>query len=273
MTTSFNAPVRRQGLQGKPGRSRARRPARPVVLAGTSRRERALPLAIALTAVIVTTTVTDPGTARADLDETPATPAEQASFDGDGLVDLYVAAYASDMLRKEVEAARQDVARGGAAPESLLAAMLPERDSRLLARLARHPDAHDFRRLPGPPYPLLHNTGNGRFEEVADTPLRLFYNTYQAAWSDDDRDDGDPDVYVTNDFAPNQMMRNDGGGQFEDVSGVSGLDHPGDGRSFALFAIERDGRPDLVTDDAGVVRWSDFGVPTVTDLRALAVRR
>ena len=47
-----------------------------------------------------------------------------------------------------------------------------------------------------------------------------------------------------------RLFLNVGGGQFEDVSGVSGVDHPGDGRSFALLDIERDGRPDIVTTSA-----------------------
>lgn len=43
---------------------------------------------------------------------------------------------------------------------------------------------------------------------------------------------------------------------------------------FARRVLKRDALPyTIVTDDAGVVRWSDFGVPTVSDLRALAVRR
>lgn len=173
-----------------------------------------------------------------------ATSASAADVDGDGLVDLYVATYASDMLMKEVEAARPGVARGGAAPGSLLAAMLPERDSRLLARLARHPDAHEFRRLPGPPNLLLHNEGGLRFEEVTDSPLRLFYNTYQAAWSDYD-DDGDPDVYVANDFAPNQMMRNDGGGRFTDVTEATDTSDIGFGMGVSWSDYDGDRRPDL----------------------------
>lgn len=43
---------------------------------------------------------------------------------------------------------------------------------------------------------------------------------------------------------------------------------------FARRVLKRDALPyTIVTDDAGVVRWSDFGVPTVSDLRALTVRR
>jgi tetratricopeptide (TPR) repeat protein len=44
----------------------------------------------------------------------------------------------------------------------------------------------------------------------------------------------------------NVLLRNDGQGGFEDVSGVSGLDLDQDGRSFAVFDYDGDGRPDVV---------------------------
>jgi len=47
-----------------------------------------------------------------------------------------------------------------------------------------------------------------------------------------------------------RLFLNVGAGTFDDVSGVSGLDHPGDGRSMALLDIERDGRIDAVTVSA-----------------------
>jgi Tfp pilus assembly protein PilF/peroxiredoxin len=43
------------------------------------------------------------------------------------------------------------------------------------------------------------------------------------------------------------FLRNDGHGGFDDVSGALGLDLDGDGRSFSVLDIDRDGDPDLVT--------------------------
>ena len=43
----------------------------------------------------------------------------------------------------------------------------------------------------------------------------------------------------------NVLLRNDGHGAFDDVSGAAGLDLDQDGRSFAVLDIDRDGDPDL----------------------------
>jgi Tfp pilus assembly protein PilF/peroxiredoxin len=45
----------------------------------------------------------------------------------------------------------------------------------------------------------------------------------------------------------NVLLRNDGRGGFDDVSGAAGLDLDQDGRSFALLDVDRDGDPDVVT--------------------------
>ena len=43
----------------------------------------------------------------------------------------------------------------------------------------------------------------------------------------------------------NVLLRNDGQGGFDDVSGAAGLDLDQDGRSFAVLDLDRDGDPDL----------------------------
>ena len=43
----------------------------------------------------------------------------------------------------------------------------------------------------------------------------------------------------------NVLLRNDGQGHFDDVSGATGLDLDQDGRSFAVLDLDRDGDPDL----------------------------
>lgn len=48
----------------------------------------------------------------------------------------------------------------------------------------------------------------------------------------------------------NHLFINQQGGQFTDVAGVSGVDHPGDARAFATLDFDRDGWLDLATVNA-----------------------
>ncbi len=56
--------------------------------------------------------------------------------------------------------------------------------------------------------------------------------------------DGLPDLYVAN-LGANQMLRNRGGGVFEDVGAAAGVDDPGSGVAATFFDFDRDGRLDL----------------------------
>ncbi|MFK7770038.1 MAG: FG-GAP repeat domain-containing protein [Mariniblastus sp.] len=56
---------------------------------------------------------------------------------------------------------------------------------------------------------LLMNRGNGRLERVPyDEELSQWHRSFQATWADIDND-GDDDVYICNDFAPDALLRND----------------------------------------------------------------
>ena len=48
----------------------------------------------------------------------------------------------------------------------------------------------------------------------------------------------------------NHVFLNESGSDFRDVSGLSGLDHPGDSRSFAILDYDRDGWQDLALVNA-----------------------
>ena len=51
--------------------------------------------------------------------------------------------------------------------------------------------------------------------------LAVWLHSFQSAWSDFDRD-GDPDVYVSSDFGPDSLFRNDLDGGFVDVTREQG---------------------------------------------------
>ena len=160
-------------------------------------------------------------------------------YDGDGLLDLYLSTHQQVMMTREF------ARREGRIEDGLLADFLAPEDAR---RLAQHRLASEFQPAlnhPGPPNLLLRNVGQGRFEPVHDIPaLRVFRNTLQSTWGDYDGD-GDPDVYLANDSAPNHLVRNDGGGRFTNVTQETGTaDGPfSTGASWGDY--DNDGRSDL----------------------------
>jgi enediyne biosynthesis protein E4 len=62
--------------------------------------------------------------------------------------------------------------------------------------------------------------------------------------------DGDQDLYVTND-GPNRLYRNDGAGSFQDVAPVLGIDDPGPSTSASWADYDNDGRLDLYVANYG----------------------
>lgn len=164
-------------------------------------------------------------------------------FDRDGLLDLYVSTYAAQMIVGALENfQRQNL--GEITPPTMLQPVLdPEQDAELVRRL-RSRAAHIYRALPGPPNVLLRNVGGGRFDPVDGGPLAAFSNTYQATWADFDLD-GDDDVYLAHDFAPNQLVRNDGQGTFTDITAATGTADVGFGMGVTWGDYDGDRRPDL----------------------------
>lgn len=153
-------------------------------------------------------------------------------YDGDGLLDVYVSTYAYRLGMKGREAYGR---------------FLPSADADSLERLY-HGDVSDiYLSFPGPPNRLFRNVGDGRFVYATDVPaLKLFWNTWQSTWSDYDGD-GDADVYVSNDFAPNQLLQNEGNGQFVDVTAQSGTVDHGFGMGASWGDYDQDGLQDLYT--------------------------
>ena len=118
---------------------------------------------------------------------------------------------------------------------------------------------------------LLRNDGDFRFSDVTDeyglgNDNRRF--SFSASWEDYDND-GDLDLYVANDFGPNQLFRNELRG-FTDVSELSGTQDWGFGMSATWADYNCDGNMDLYVSSmfsgAGnqIVAKTDFN-PTMPD--------
>jgi hypothetical protein len=93
---------------------------------------------------------------------------------------------------------------------------------------------------------MLRNEGDFAFRDVTkqcglDANNRRF--SQAAAWEDFDND-GDPDLYVANDFGRNNLYRNDGG-VFTDIAAQAGVEDLSAGMSVSWADYNRDGRMDL----------------------------
>lgn len=145
------------------------------------------------------------------------TVASAADYDGDGLLDLYVGRYLDP---------RVDL------PTTL------------------------FYTRNGQGNTLLRNTGNLTFEDVTEEAgVRDGGLTLGVAWADYD-EDGDPDLYVANDFGRNALFANLGDGRFEDVSTQAGAHDFGFGMSAAFGDVDNDLDLDLyVSNVHSSQRW------------------
>lgn len=158
-----------------------------------------------------------------------------ADIDKDGLLDAYISTYAAHELTKDI---RQT--KGTGAP--LLADYVDEKTAQdLRNRVDAGAMVYDF---PGPPNVLLRNTGDGKLRVEPESDLAVLANTYQSTWSDFDGD-GDPDLYLANDFAPNHLFRNNGDGTFQDVTAKTRTSDVGFGMGATWGDVDDDGREDL----------------------------
>ncbi|MCP4096421.1 MAG: VCBS repeat-containing protein [Planctomycetaceae bacterium] len=113
-----------------------------------------------------------------------------ADINRDGLLDLYLSTYAT-----------------GTGPIEDWIGFITTEKEQLKTRL-KIERADKFVDRGGPPNILLMNRG-GKFEwsKISDE-LKQYRGSYQSSWVDYDSD-GDPDLYVCNDFAPDVFLRND----------------------------------------------------------------
>jgi len=93
---------------------------------------------------------------------------------------------------------------------------------------------------------LLSNDGRWQFNEVTEN-VGLNHNnnrfSFAATWEDYD-DDGDPDLYVANDYGRNNLYENTSG-RFVDVAAELGIEDMASGMSASWGDFNRDGRLDI----------------------------
>jgi hypothetical protein len=156
-----------------------------------------------------------------------------ADYNGDGLLDVFFSTYAQET---------QDASLPDDKSKTWLAEFLSPEDARQLYQRPRQDGMLD---MPGPPNVLLVNAGGGKFAlSPFNSQLAAWRQTSQGTWSDFD-DDGDPDIYLANDFAPNMMFRNDGPSGFTDVTEPTGTADLGFGMGVSWGDYDLDGRQDL----------------------------
>ena len=157
-----------------------------------------------------------------------------ADYNGDGLLDIYLSTYGMPHDRKK-----------GAqrwAPD-----FLSKEEADEVLRRFDDPEIgyNRYVNAVGPPNQLLVNKGGGQFEiSPENDKLKLYLNTLQSTWSDFDSD-GDPDLYVTNDFAPDALFRNDDGVFVEITQEAGGPTMAGFGMGATWGDYDNDGLQDL----------------------------
>jgi enediyne biosynthesis protein E4 len=145
-----------------------------------------------------------------------ATGAAFGDYDGDGFVDLMVSRYVEFDLNH-----------------------LPQFGVGATCRFRGIPVQCGPRGMRGLGDSLYHNNGDGTFTDVSKTAgvddERGYYGL-GVIWSDFDAD-GRPDLFIADDSTPNYLYRNQGKGQFEDVSYISGTAVSKDGGEMAGMGV------------------------------------
>ncbi|MGI9240982.1 MAG: FG-GAP repeat domain-containing protein [Verrucomicrobiales bacterium] len=167
-----------------------------------------------------------------------------ADFNGDGLLDVYICTYRPEALGDSNPGL---MGGGGSGNTGLMwpDRFLPAAEAAEYHRRHRDTDHHFLDQI-GPPNSLWINRGGGKFERspLVNEQVEIWENSLQATWSDID-EDGDPDLYVANDFAQDCMFRNDGEAGFVDIAGSVGLDVYGFGMGASFGDYDGDGLQDL----------------------------
>ncbi len=178
-----------------------------------------------------------------------------ADYNQDGLLDVYFSTYAAGTILEEVRLhglidRGMDATTTNLSEEVLkgfeegkyLVEFLPEDQSKEV--FSRASASHLFMDATGPPNVLIVNEGGGKFALSPQAKqVQAWHNTLQSTWADIDSD-GDPDLYVANDYAPNNLYRNDGG-TFVDATEETGTADIGFGMGASFGDFDNNGTQDL----------------------------
>ncbi len=147
-------------------------------------------------------------------------------YDGDGLLDVYIAGYLDfDLTHPEFKTC----------------------EYRGIQVHACGPLGYK-----GAPDALYHNNGDGTFTDVtakANVSDRRLYFGFTVVFEDLDGDNR-PDIFVANDSNPNYYYKNRGDGTFEESAIAAGIAYNGDGKEMSSMGVavgdyDNDGRTDL----------------------------
>jgi hypothetical protein len=128
------------------------------------------------------------------------------------------------------------------------------------------PESFEYAQDGGRNY-LLRNRGDGSFEEIGEAAgLRATRWTLAAAAADVDRD-GDPDLFVANDYGINELYLNEGGRRFRDIGRRAGLARtPKSGMNASFGDVFNRGEWALyvsnISEPGVLMHGSDLWVPT-----------
>jgi len=135
-----------------------------------------------------------------------------ADYNGDGLLDVHLTTYGPLEIFLRFSDGQTPVWSQRYLNEEETSAFKSELD-----------ETHVYLDRPGPPNMLLVNTGGGAFDVAQENEqIRLWSQSFQATWNDFDSD-GDPDLYVSNDYGSDNFLRNDFPDGFTDITQEAGI--------------------------------------------------
>ncbi len=209
-------------------------------------------------------------------------------FDGDGREELTLSGNAGILVCQRAPNGRFEVVNHlGSTGGYSLSAVDYDGDQRLDLYVCKYSTSETKSGLPapyhdannGPANFMYRNLGELQFEDVTDA-VGLGQNnqrfSFAGSWADFD-EDGDPDLYVSNDFGRNCLYRNDQG-KFTDVAASAGVEDISAGMGVSWGDYNGDGHLDLYVSNmfssAGqrIAYQRSFKSSTSTETRALFQR-
>jgi hypothetical protein len=169
-----------------------------------------------------------------------------ADYNGDGLLDIYLCTYRPAAPSGASPAGGVAQSKDGEFdwPDEFFSKDMAREFRR---RLVEHKQQHGITVLDqiGPPNVLLINRGGGRFEIAPENKtVGVWRNSLQATWCDYN-EDGRPDLFIANDWGPDNLFRNDGTNGFMEVTKEAGITEYGFAMGASWGDYDNDGREDI----------------------------